>query len=357
MNFTINRTELNKAIKAVFPAIKSSIVIPICETIKFDLSASELVLTATNMQVEITSKIDGEFKETGSFCLPALKLKNLIENLPDQPLIFDIDSKCLIKTSSGKYEFPISESKDFPVFKSETDKSITINSDVFVSAIKKTIFACSGDDLRPQQTGVFIEIAGGKILFTSTDAHRINHVESKIDSELETSMIIPASSLSILPELQGDLEILFSSNSISIASGSISFKSTLIDAEFPAYRSVIPINDKTMTVDRLTLLGALKRVSGFSNYKTNLLKLEAGKKVIISGQNVEYSEYGEEEVKADYPHNELTIGLSCEYLTESVSALASPELVILLSAPNKGILIKEAIDSNDYILVMPMSLK
>lgn len=357
MNFTVNRTELNKAIKVVFPAIKSSVVIPICETIKFDISKEALMLTATNIQVEISAKIDGKFKEEFSFCLPAAKLKNLVENLPDQPLSFTVEDICLIKTSSGKYELPISDSVDFPIFKGETDKNIAIGSAEFATAIKKTIFACSTDfEEKPQQTGVFIEVAGSRISFTSTDAHRINHVEYPLESELETSLIIPAVSLALLPELSGSLQIDFSANSISISSGNISFKSTLIDAKFPDYKVVIPVNDKILTTERVTFLSALKRVSGFSSSKTNLLKLEAGTKVILSGQNVEYSEYGEEEIKGDYPYEELAIGLSCEYLTESVSAMGGSELFLLLSAPNRGVLLKESLESTDYIMVMPIQL-
>lgn len=357
MKFTVKQSELQKLIKTVFPAIRPSIVVPICETIKFEIEADTIRLTASNLQTELSIKQDQQFEETGSFCIPASKLNNLIQNLPDQPLAIEVTDKiCTIKSSTGKYELPVSKAQDFPVFKVEPDKSITITADIFLSAIKRTVFACSTDEMRIQQTGVFVEIKKDLLLFTSTDAHRVNHVEYPIESDFEASIIIPASSLKLLPDLTGDLLLSFRDNALSIQSENISFKSSLIDAEFPDYRSVIPVNDKLLTIDRQQLLSAVKRVSGFANFATNLLKLDLGENIVLSGQNVEYSEYGEETIKCDYQAEEMAIGLSADYLAESLSSLEAESLFMLFSEPKKGVLIKEDLNDADYIILMPMFL-
>jgi DNA polymerase-3 subunit beta len=354
MKFTIPQSELLKAIKIVYPAIKQNQAIPICETIKFELTADEMALTATNIQVELSTIIKNDFKDVGSFCLPAVKLYNLVSNLADQPLeISTTDKIAIIKTGNGKYELPISDATDFPIFKIEPDKSIIIDAELFQSAIKKTVFACSDDDLRPNMTGVFIEINKNEILFTSTDAHRVNHAERAIESDLETSIIIPASSLSLLPQATGDLEISFSKNNISIQSGDISFKSTLIDDKFPDYRSVIPVNDKELFINKNELISAVKRISAFANFATNLLKLEIGETIKISGQNVEYSEYAEEILRGELRGEPIIIGLSSQYLAESANAIETDEFFMLFSEPNRGVLIKESLTDNNYIMVMP----
>lgn len=358
MKFTIKQSELLTGIKVVYPAIKQSVVIPICETIKFEVAEDQLRLTATNIQVELSTTIKNDFKAIGSFCLPGVKLYNLVSNLAEQPLEISTTEKiATIKTANGKYELPISDPVDFPIFKVEPDKSISIDAELFQKGIKKTIFACSNDEKKPQQTGVFIEINKGKILFTATDSHRVNHIEHPTKSKLQASLIIPASSLKLLPEIDGELNISFGANSLSVTGENATFKSTLIDAEFPDYRSVIPKNDKVLTIDRKMFQGAIKRVSGFSNFATNLLKLQLGDKIIISGQNVDYSEYGEEELKAEYPHEEMAIGLSAELLPQSLNSLDSNVVYILLSEPNRAVLIKEELQSDDYILIMPMFLE
>jgi DNA polymerase-3 subunit beta len=357
MRFTINRSELSNAIRSVYPAIKQSIIIPITETIKFDISADSIIFTATNMQVELSFKLSGTFLETGAICLPAIKLYNLIENLPDQPLIFDsTETICQIKTTSGKYELPVSNAKDFPVFKLKADKSLSIDSDKFASAIRKTIFACGDDSSRPQQTGVYIEIKQEGISFTSTDSHRINHVEHEAVSDFEASLIIPASSLRLLPELKSLSKVSFGGNSISITCENISFKSTLIDSVFPDYKSAIPKNEKVLTVNRLLLCGSVKRVSGFSDFITNQLRLDLGEKVMISGQNKEYSERAEEQLEAAFDSEEMFIGLNSKYLYESLMSMTSETVTLLFSKPNRAVIIKESLQNNNYILVMPMQL-
>ena len=48
-----------------------------------------------------------------------------------------------------------------------------MSSTALVTAINKTIFAVSNDDLRPAMTGVFFELDKKSITFVATDAHRL----------------------------------------------------------------------------------------------------------------------------------------------------------------------------------------
>lgn len=357
MKFTINQSDLLAALQIVYPAIKQSIIIPICETVKFEVLPDCILLTATNIQVELSTRIQGEFEEPGSFCVPATKLNYLVSNLGEQPLVFQVNNKiAAIKTSNGKYELPVTDAIGFPVFKSEPDKSILIDAGEFQAGINKTVFACSDSDKKPQQTGVFIEITEDKIQFTSTDAHRVNHIEFPTVCTLNTSIIIPATSLKLMPKFEGEIEILFGSKNIAIANATTSFKSTLIDATFPDYKAVIPANDNLLTIDKALLIGSIKRVSGFSNFATNVLKLEIKDQFTISGQNIEFSEFGEEILNSKLSEGDITIGLSAKYLSESIASIEGNDVYMLFSQAHRGVLIKEDPQSLDYILVMPMQL-
>jgi DNA polymerase-3 subunit beta len=48
-----------------------------------------------------------------------------------------------------------------------------MSSTALVTAINKSLFAVSTDDLRPAMTGVFFEMTKDGLQFVATDAHRL----------------------------------------------------------------------------------------------------------------------------------------------------------------------------------------
>ncbi|MFY8046190.1 MAG: DNA polymerase III subunit beta, partial [Chitinophagaceae bacterium] len=96
--------------------------------------------------------------------------------LPDQPLTFNIDKNFGIEITSdnGKYKVMGENPDNFPKEPSaDTTTSFTMSSSALVTAINKTLFAVSNDDLRPAMTGVFFELDKKGITAVATDAHRL----------------------------------------------------------------------------------------------------------------------------------------------------------------------------------------
>ena len=90
------------------------------------------------------------------FAYPARILVDSLKNIPDQPLTFNIDKNFGIEITSdnGKYKVMGENPDNFPKEPAADETtSFTINSSALVTAINKTLFAVSTDDLRPAMTG------------------------------------------------------------------------------------------------------------------------------------------------------------------------------------------------------------
>ena len=65
----------------------------------------------------------------------------------------------------------------------------------------------------------------------------------------------------------------------------------LIEGRYPNYNSVIPQNNPhKVTVDRMQLMGALRRVSIFSSQASSLIKLRMQEnQIVVSAQDIDFS--------------------------------------------------------------------
>lgn len=355
MKFQLSRNKLHKGLTAISKVVKSSVTIPITECVKIDVSEENIILTTTNMAVEMSCLIKHENSETGSFCIQFSKLSALVKNLSEQPLIFDVsETMAIIKTCTGKYEIPIEESKHFPLMKISNKNQVKIPHDSFSDGINSVSYAAGVKDDRDYLMGVYMEL-GEEIKYTATDANRLNHLNSKISGG-EGSIIIPNGTIQVLPESKGEVLLFIQKDAFAIFYESgVSVKSRLIDGAYPAYSNIVPKdNDKIVDIDRVQLLSALKRLSGFSN-SSGIIKFNfsvSGLK--LTADNVDFSVSGEELISIDWQHEDLLIGFSNEILQESLSAIKSDVVTLSLSQPNKAGLLTSSDNPDAYILIMPM---
>jgi DNA polymerase-3 subunit beta len=135
----------------------------------------------------------------------------------------------------------------------------------------------------------------------------------------------------------------------------------LIEGRYPNYNSVIPQNNPyKVTVDRLQLLGALRRVSIFSSQASSLIKLRMQENlIVISAQDIDFSTSAEETLVCQYAGNPMSIGFKSTFLIDILNNISADEIVIELADPSRaGVIIPVEQEENEdlLMLLMPMML-
>jgi DNA polymerase-3 subunit beta len=244
--------------------------------------------------------------------------------------------------------------------------SFTMTSSALVTAINKAIFAVSNDDLRPAMTGVFFELDKKGITFVATDAHRlVRYVRKDVNCPQKDSFIVPKKPLSLLksslPDNDDELNISYNSNHLFVKHGGTELVCRLIDARFPDYKVVIPVdNPYKMTISKADFQNALRRVSVFSNKSTNQVALSiSGSELQLAAQDVDFSFEGNERMKCQYDGEDLQIAFNAKFLIEMLGGADTNEINMELSTPTKAGIIKptEQDENEDLLmLVMPLML-
>ena len=369
MKFIVSSSALLKQLQQISGVINANTVLPILEDFLFEVEKGKLTVVATDLETVMKIQLEVEAKDSGKVCIPAKILMDSLKNLPDQPLTFNIDKNFGVEITSdnGKYKVMGENPDNFPKEPAADDtSSFTMTSSALVTAINKTLFAVSTDDLRPAMTGVFFEMDKKFIQFVATDAHRlVRYKRTDVACPKAGNLIVPKKPLTLLksamPDNEDELTISYNANHLFVQHGTTQLSCRLIDASFPDYKVVIPSdNPYKLNVTKADFQSALRRVSIFSNKSTNKVVLNiTGSELQLAAQDVDFSFEGNERMKCQYNGEDLQIAFNAKFLIEMLNAAESDDIVMELSTSTKAGIIKptDQGESEDLLmLVMPLML-
>jgi DNA polymerase-3 subunit beta len=369
MKFIVSSSSLLKQLQHISGVINANTVLPILEDFLFEVEKGKLTVVATDLETVMRVQLDIDAKDTGKVCIPARILLDSLKNIPDQPLAFNIDKNFAVEITSdnGKYKVMGENPDNFPKEPTADDTtSFTLSASSLMTAINKTLFATSNDDLRPAMTGVFFELDKKGLQCVATDAHRLVRYKRKdVKCPKNETFIVPRKPLNLLkaaiPSNDEELTLSYNSNHFFVKHGTTQMSCRLIDARFPDYKVVIPSdNPYRLTVNKADFQSALRRVSIFSNKSTNQVALNiSGSELQLAAQDIDFSFEGTERMKCQYTGEDIVIAFNAKFLIEMLSAADSPDVNLELSTPTKAGLIKPSEQDDDeelLMLVMPLML-
>jgi len=152
MKFIVSSSALLKQLQQISGVISANTVLPILEDFLFEVEKNKLTMVATDLETVMKVNLEVESRETGKVCIPAKILIDSLKNIPDQPLAFTIDKQYSVEITSdnGKYKVMGENPDNFPKDPTADDTTaFQVPASVLVTAINKSLFAVSNDDLRP----------------------------------------------------------------------------------------------------------------------------------------------------------------------------------------------------------------
>ena len=147
MQFSINRQAFIKSLNDVARAISSRTTIPILTNIKIVLSEDELILTGSNSDISIETRIEQSdttaqlvIKEKGGITLPATFFANIVKNLPADDLMLAVDG-LRANITSGASAFTINgqDVRNYPQLPEMDDvQSLSVSAAQLIDIISQT---------------------------------------------------------------------------------------------------------------------------------------------------------------------------------------------------------------------------
>lgn len=346
MQFSINRHAFIKSLNDVSRAISSRTTIPILTNIKIVVSDDELILTGSNSDISIETRLPESdttaqlvIKEKGGITLPATFFSSIVKNLPADELTLSVDGlRASITSGASAFTINGQDIRNYPQLPEMDDvQSLSVSAAQLVDIISQTKISASTQESRPILTGIHLALDGLDVKAVTTDSHRLSQrivTLTGTDAHIKADVIIPAKSFNELQSLlegQDRVEIKLSSNQAVFDLGHTTFYSRLLEGNYPETDRLIPTESTTqLTIDASDLLGAINRASLLSHESRNNVVQLAIKDglVTLTGTSQEVGQVQENLLTKTVEGENLEISFNPDYVRDALRIFSGKSIDI-----------------------------
>lgn len=344
-------------------AVSTRAQLPALTGILIETERGKIRLSATDLEMGITTAVSASVEKEGAALVPAKPLTELLATLTEEKVTIEKEGRGL-KISGKKTAATITcmDEKEFPkIVVGGEEEAAKIKKEGAVKEFSRTVFAASQDTSRPAFSGVLIKKEKEKTTIVATDSHRLslNTSLQLKTGQMKAPAIVPAKTIKTLLALKGEEDISVSvsekNNQIVFSQGETTLVGRLIDAEYPDFEKIIPVDSSTRAeFDRIEMLNALKTAAVFARENANIIRLSIRKNsidVFAKGGGVGENKT---EVSAKTTGEENEIAFNIRYLLELLQNLGDETIVFEMTGPLNPGVFKLPNDPTFIHLIMPI---
>jgi DNA polymerase III subunit beta len=366
MTILTNRNTLLNHLAAVLPATEKKSAIPILAHLHLAAGAGRVTLTATDLDVTLRAAFDAETEGNGAFCLPAKKLADITRALPDAAVEIKADKQDTATLTCVRSKFKLlgAAAETFPTIPEPPAATVAIPAATLAAFVERVSFAVTGDESRYALHGAKLEMQRDCLRLVATDGHRLAYCEARGSFGTEFSGVIPKKALAPLAALaEGAKETVeFAAAEggtlLHFRAGGRALVAKTLLGQFPAYEAVLPKNNPhAATVERTSLLAAVRRASLMADQKSHAVKVElAPGSLSVSSVTSDLGE-AHDTLPVEYAGPQIAAGFNATYLIDFLSLDVGERVRLELKDAHAQAELKPAEGETVYrVIVMPMKL-
>jgi DNA polymerase-3 subunit beta len=365
MKFKIERERLIRPLGQIAGVVERRQTLPILGNVYMRLEDGTLTLIGTDLETEVTARIDSVDGEPGECTVGARKLYDICRSVPEDTDIevSTKDEKTFVRSKKSRFTLQSLPASEFPRIEAEDwDTEFEIDQEALKSLLEKTAFAMAQQDVRYYLNGCLLECTADRIRAVATDGHRLarSEISCKTDVDGTSQSVVPRKAvLELMRFLQEEQKarVQISPNHARVHGGGWVFTTKLIDGRFPDYQKVIPDSLAThLILDRETVHNVLSRIAILTNEKFRGVRINLQPGLMTVSANNPEQEEAVDELPVDYEGEEVEIGFNVGYLIEALKAIDNEDVDIGLEDPNSSCTLNPPGDASTLYLVMPMRL-
>lgn len=369
MKFVISSSVLSSRLMTIGRVIVQKNTIPILDCFCFDIQGTTLTITASDNDTTLTAKAElNECDSDVRFAVNAKTLQDAIKEIPDQPLECYLNTESYeltVEYQNGQYKLMGQSAEEYPTpaISDETRLEFDLECQKLVPSITRCMIAAANDTLRPQLNTICFDIHSQEVSLVSSNGNQLALTKLAMpEFNAEGSYLLgtrPASLLKgMLAKAEGNVHFSLGQRTAIVHTEEYSLTSRLVEGRFPNYRSVIPQdNPNIVTVNRLALVSALRRVLVFANAQAVLVKFRLEPNTMnISSQDIDFGKSAEENMLCDYMGTPMRIAFKGSVLLDLINNIEGDDITLKLSDPSRAGLIvpaKQKEGEEVLMLIMP----
>jgi DNA polymerase-3 subunit beta len=379
MKISCLQENLSRGLGVVGRAVASRATLPVTQNVLLAADQGMLRLSATNLEIAMTTWVGAMVEEEGSVTVPARLLTEFVTSLGSDRIDLEMDpGSRVLQIKSGRSQANINgtDASEFPPIPTVEDAVMAqAQPSALRTAITRVAFAAATEESRPVLTGVEVKLREGGFTMAAADGFRlaVHHGELSQPVPEEMSVIIPARTMTELQRLLGDrdepVDIMLTPQKGQVmfrlqGGDTVELVSQLLQGTFPNYDQLIPQGYTTRAIlDLQQTLRAARTAAIFARDGSNIVRMhvmpngegeEGGGRLLISARSEEVGDNEDVVDVAELEGEEGKIAFNSRYLLDVLSVLERGRVAIETTTSSSPGVFKPT-DSDDYVhVVMPM---
>jgi DNA polymerase III subunit beta len=367
MKFQVDKGNLSQVLQKVQSITDRKSNMPILGNCLIKASSDQMLeFSATDLELNLWTKIDAQVAEEGNVTVSARKLLEIIREVPQSLISIEAlaNNKILITAGRSRFELSTIAAEDFPYINFYQELPLSnCDTTLLRQALQKTFYCIPVEEDTFTAPGLLWHSTGeGAFRFVSSDGHRLAYFEVPATAfagvELEKEVIIPRKAVQELIRLlekENDASIGVDEKSLVVRTPSTFLSTLLLDAEFPEYEVIIPPDRPCgFSVESEILYPALKRVAVVTdltyrhvrfNVSKNSLELESGNPELGNANDV---------LDIDYDGEDFSVAFNIKYVLDCIQVMEGPTIRFEWVDQNHGGIFVAPDDPGYLSLIMPM---
>ena len=381
---TCLQENLSKGLATVGRAVASRATLPVTQNVLIQTDEGRLKLTATNLEIAISTWIGAQIETEGAITIPARMLTDFVNSLPSEKVELELVQEPRgIRIKCANFDATINgtDAEEFPPIPTVKDgATVTIPADTLRASLERVVFSAATDDSRPALTGVNVDIRGDCFTVAAADGFRMAVDQAKLSSEaaVDVNCIVPARTMAevqrLLNDPAGEVEFTVTEQKTQalFRMANVEVVTQLVQGTFPDYEKIMPTAHSTRAkIDLQSMIQATRAASVFARDGSGIIRLvmapgdkagssDNGDASAGNGGNVTISsraeEVGDNEavLEANVEGDESKIAFNARFLTDVLNVLRGDDVIIETSTPSSpGVFKAERLEGYSHV-IMPM---
>ncbi len=364
MKAEVKQANFAKVLNQVGRIVSNRTTLPVLGNVLIEAKEGKLSISATDLEVAITTKMVGKVESDGIVTIPARLLSDFVLNNNDENISISLKDLTL-SLKSKKYRANIKgiNAEEFPTVPARPkSKFLSIKASELANALRRVTLAAANDETRPVLAGVYMKFSGKTLTLAATDSYRLAEKKIEItDNTEEKEIIVPSRTLNEVLRIasgydgEAEVEITLDENQVFFVLGEIQIVSRLIEGSFPNYEQIIPKTSSISSVSNLLeTLSAIKMSALFAKEIANNIKVKVSSSGLTIRSAQEQVGDTQSTVEAKTTGGEVEVAFNARYLIDVLGVLNGSEVKMEFNDDSSPCVITSK-DNKDYVyLVMPL---
>lgn len=347
---------IRDAIHKVGITVPSRPVVPVCEMVNIKTRNGKVTVFTSDTSASTCISVPYEGDGDVDFNVNHSDLNNYLKICDAENVLFKIENNLLkVEGDNDQVVFRIDHEPHLQDCCEVTGKIYIPELDIGKIYKNLVQFASTNEQLETHISGIFLDGDGEKVTAVSTNRHVVAVWDFPL--KLKGQYLLPKSFVKAMYNFYSeDMTVDFTDPDCIIESGSIQFRTLLVDAKFVDYRSALTQHKGMKYYANFgvqSLLGVVQKAMLFADYYNKLTMIFGeGNAKVVTGNSEIGNEYDAlVDCDNNLPQN-YRIGINAGYLKGVLSCMDSEKVKVEFSEPNNAMFFTD--QEGNFFMVLPV---